>query len=471
MKDLESRGAVVVEAGIAKTPAGRLPAEAAAAAEAAWRREPADSVFRIGPETTLAEVNALDLAPGSTVLFKRGCVWRGQLRVRSGVPGHPVRYGAWGEGVAPVLQPSLDASSPSAWSDVGGALWSFDSGAGADVGNVVLGGGEDGCLFKRGSREALLRDRDFWFDPAGGKVVVRSEKGNPGARWRSVELCRMLHGVDEAAAHDVEYEGLAVRYSAAHGFGGGGTARIAIRGCDVSWIGGGFLYFDDLGNGVRYGNGIELWGGAEDVSVENCTVRQCWDAGITNQTNEPRSVQRRIVWRGNSVSECEYSYEFWHQGEGGIAEDVALEGNSMRDAGFGWGHAQRWNPNAAHLMFYDTTVPTPGFRASGNAFGRTAGVGARIFNDWRGHASFSGNEWDVGSSPICRFHGRPRSGLRHLYPDRLDRIHRDDASEIESQGAGGFTIPATPEGRARFAALFAAAGIEDRRPRMPGSPR
>ncbi|MBR1837567.1 MAG: right-handed parallel beta-helix repeat-containing protein [Kiritimatiellae bacterium] len=448
-------GPVVVEGGIAKFPAGRLPEEAAADAARAWERKPADAVFRIGPETSLDEVNALDLAPGATVLFRRGCKWRGQLRAASGVPGNPIRYGAWGEGAAPAIMPSVDASDPAAWRDLGNGLWSFGTGARVDVGNVVADGGGSGCLFKRGSRAELLRDRDFFFDPATGAVTVFSEAGNPGARWRSVELCQKLHGVDQCAAHDVEYEGLDIRFAGAHGFGGGGVARIAIRGCRVSWIGGGYLYVDDLGNGVRYGNGIELWGGAEDVAVENCAVSQCWDAGITNQTNEPGSVQRNVVWRGNEVSDCEYSYEFWHQGEGGAAENVVLGSNAFRDAGCGWGHAQRWNPNAAHLMFYDTTVPTPGFEVRGNRFGRTAGVAARVFNDWRGQAVFAGNEWAVGAAPLCRFHGRPRGGLRFLYPDRLDRIHDDNVAEIESQGAGGGIVPSTAEGRAKFESLFA----------------
>ena len=78
----------VLEGGIAKFPAGRMPDEARAEAEAAYARAPAERVYRIGPETSFDEVNALELAPGSTVLFRRGGVWRGQLRVRSGTPEH-----------------------------------------------------------------------------------------------------------------------------------------------------------------------------------------------------------------------------------------------------------------------------------------------------------------------------------------------------------------------------------------------
>ena len=235
----------IVEGGIAKFPAGRTPDEARAEAESAYGRAPSDRVYRIDEGTTLDEVNAMELAPGSTVLFKRGGVWRGQLRVRSGTPDHPIAYGAWGEGPAPIIQPSLDRSAPGQWRREPDGLWRAETGAATDIGNVVLDHGDAGCLFKRGSRAALLRDRDFWFDPATGGVLVRSDAGDPATRWRSIELARKMHGVDEAGAHDVVYEGLAVRYGAAHGFGGGGAKRIAIRGCEVSWIGGGVLYVDD----------------------------------------------------------------------------------------------------------------------------------------------------------------------------------------------------------------------------------
>ena len=450
---MSSESQRIVEAGISKAPSGRLPEVAEAEAAAAYRRAPTDKVFRIEPGMSLDEVNALDIAPGATVLFRRGGIWRGHLRVRSGIPGHPVRYGAWGEGPKPVIQPSHDLGDPAMWTQEPNGIWSADTGATADVGNVILNEGDDGCLFKRGSRDELLRDRDFWYAPSTHRVLVRSEFGNPATRWRSLEAAEKRHGFDQGAAHDVVYEGLAVRFGAAHGFGGGGTQRIEILGCDVTWIGGGYLYTDDLGNGVRYGNGIELWGGAEDVRVEGCRVRQCWDAGLTNQSSMPGSVERNIVWHGNEVTECEYSYEFWQQGDGAAATDVVLEDNVFLNAG-SWGHTQRWNPNAAHLMFYDTTVPTPGFAVRNNRFSRSADVLARIFNDWRGQAAFTGNVWESAGEPVCRYHGRPRGVLQYHYPDRLDRIHNDDQAEIEAPGSGATVFAGDADGFRRFQSAF-----------------
>ena len=54
----------IVEAGIAKFPAGRSPDEASAEAEAAYGRAPTDEVIHVGKSMSLAEVNALELAPG-----------------------------------------------------------------------------------------------------------------------------------------------------------------------------------------------------------------------------------------------------------------------------------------------------------------------------------------------------------------------------------------------------------------------
>lgn len=56
------------------------------------------------PWRSLAKVNAAKLAPGQSVGFKRGRVWREALRPReSGVAGRPILFGAYGEGHRPIL--------------------------------------------------------------------------------------------------------------------------------------------------------------------------------------------------------------------------------------------------------------------------------------------------------------------------------------------------------------------------------
>ena len=431
-----AKGTWVVENGVRKFKVGRPPAEAAADARAAYARDADDAkTFFIEPETTLDDVNAMDIRPGAKVLFRRGGVWRGQLWPKSGKPGHPVVYGAFGEGAKPVIQPSYDKGGAGDWAREADGFWRAKTGALADIGNIVLDHGAKGCAFKQNTRGECVRDLDFWCDPKTFDVCVKSW-ANPAARFSSIELCEKVHCIDENDVHDVVYDSLALRYTAAHGIGGTGVKRVAVRNCDISWVGGGYLYFDNFGRGVRYGNGIEFWGAAEDVTVESNRVWECWDAGLTNQSSGDGVVQRNIVWRGNEVWNCEYSYEYWQQGDGAVTENVRVEGNVFRDAGRGWGHRQRWNPNAAHLMFYDTTAATTGFVVAGNVFSRSEDVLFRLFNDWRAKLSMKGNRWVSGGEPICRYHGRPTANLVHKYPDHLDQTHDDNAAEIESQGTG-----------------------------------
>lgn len=431
-----AKGVWVEEAGIRKFKVGRSPDEAKTEAKSAYERAAQDGLeIRIDESKTLDEVNALVVPPGAKVLFKRGGVWRGQLQPRSGKPGHPVTYGAYGEGAKPVIQPSYDRSRADDWADEGEGVWSARTGAAADIGNIILNAGAAGCAFKRGKRTELTRDLDFWCDPTTFTVYLRSD-ANPATRWRSIELAEKVHCIDEAGAHDVVYDGLALRYSAAHGIGGEGVKRVTIRNCDISWIGGGYLYYDNFGNGVRYGNGIEFWSAVEDALVESNRVWEVWDAGLTNQSNGDGVLQRNVTYRGNEVWNCEYSYEYWQQGEGATTENVLVEENRFRDAGKGWGHRQRWNPNAAHLMFYDTTAATTNFVVRGNLFAHSEDTLFRLFNDWRANWTFAANAWVSNGEPLCRYHGRPTANLTYRYPDRLDQTHRDDSAEIESQGGG-----------------------------------
>lgn len=429
------KGTWVVENGIRKFQVGRAPDDAQAEAAAAYARELKDCVIKIEPSVSLDEVNAMEVPPGAQVLFRRGGVWRGQLQPRSGRPGHPVTYGAFGEGAKPVIQPCYDKSRGIDWTEVSDGLWHVETGAAADIGNIILDHGAKGVCFKRGTLEELVHDLDFWCDPKTFEVYLKSS-GNPASRFASIELAVRVHCIDEGQMHDIVYDGLALRYTAAHGIAGSNVKRIAVRNCDISWIGGGYLYYDYAGRGVRYGNGIEFWANCEDVLVVSNRLWECYDAGLTNQSNEDGAAQRNVVYRGNEVWNCEYSYEYWQQGAGARTERVTLEDNVFRDAGRGWGHRQRWNPNAAHLMFYDTTAETKDFIVRGNKFLRSENVLFRLFNDWRASLTFAGNEWVSDGEPLCRYHGRPTKDLIYKYPDRLDCMHDDNLSEIESQGSG-----------------------------------
>ena len=426
------------EAGIRKFSVGRSPDVAHAQERTAYEKPIGSRTHLIDETMTLDDVNDIDLLPGDRVLFRRGGIWRGQLQARSGKPGHPVFYGAYGEGPKPVIQTSYARNHIDDWRRTvvdGKDLWMAETGAAADIGNVVFEPGAKGCAFKKCFVADVKDEFDYWCDPKTFAVYLKCD-GNPASRFASIELCEKVHCVEQGFMHDIDYDGLSLRLTGAHAFAGGGVKRISIRNCDISWIGGGYLYYDKKGNGVRFGNGIEFWANCEDCIVEGNRLWEIWDAALTNQSNEDGAEQKNIVWRGNEVWNCEYSYEYWQQGANARTENVRVENNIFRDAGKGWGHRQRWNPNAAHLMFYDTTAETKGFVVKGNVFSRSEDCLFRLFNDWRTNLMFADNKWIAGDEPICRYHGRPTKDLVYKYPDRLDQMHNDNLAEIQSQGSG-----------------------------------
>lgn len=84
-----------------------LDTDAGTTPEAAWK--------------SLTKVSAFAFAAGDRVLFKRGEIWRGLLRVtKSGTAASPITFGAYGSGDLPTINGS---QSVTAWSDAGTNLY------------------------------------------------------------------------------------------------------------------------------------------------------------------------------------------------------------------------------------------------------------------------------------------------------------------------------------------------------------
>ena len=250
----------------------------------------------------------------------------------------------------------------------------------------------------------LENDLDYWYDDEGHRVVVKYPE-NPGRAFRSVELAMTRHVVNQGGRHDVTYDGLWVRYGAAHGFGGGSTANIVIRNCDVSWIGGGLQFWrrhektGKIQYPVRFGNGIEFWGNCRNCLVERCRLWEVYDAAVTNQGADDSETE--VTWRDNVIWNSEYSYEYWNRG---LTRNILFEHNTCVDAGRGWAHEQRPDPNGAHLMYYHNRAATTNFVVRNNIFCRATEWTARSGLDWRYGLVHDRNlVFNEGTVPVMRW--------------------------------------------------------------------
>ena len=369
-----------------------------------------DNAAGTRPDTawrTLDKVNTATLIPGDRVLFKRGGLWRGQLTPQSGAPDARILYGAYGDGAKPILQGSVARDQADEWNEVRPGLWATRKlkPIPLDVGIVILNHGEKWGV-KKWALEEVKAPLDYWYDPDGKRIFL-AWPANPAEAFHSVELALTRHIINQGNKHDITYDGLAIRYGASHGFGGGNTQRITIRNCDLSWIGGGLQYWKTRKDGTRYpvrfGNAIEFWSGARDHLVERNRIWEVYDAALTNQGNGDDSHQINIIYRDNVIWNSEYSFEFWNRPASVVTSNIVFEFNTCVDAGICWSHAQRPNPNGAHLMFYHNPSKTSDFIVRNNIFCRSSDRCTRMWNVWDGAPTLSNNLYWSPDKPIMRW--------------------------------------------------------------------
>ena len=266
-----------------------------------------------------------------------------------------------------------------------------------DVGNIIFDHGKSTGV-KKWKADDLRRDGDYLYDARTWQVRLRSD-ANPATRYKSIELALRRHIIDQSGRGYVSYENLDLRYGAAHGIGGSGVHHITIRGCDISFIGGGHQLTNPDGTPVRYGNGIEFWSDARDCLVENCRIWEIYDAALTNQ-GSGKNVQENITYRRNVIWNSEYSFEYWNGDAGSRTHNILFEHNTCVDAGFGWGHGQRPDPNGRHLMFYDNTAATTKVVIRHNIFCNATDSLLRLHGrDWTAELAMDFNCWFQARGP------------------------------------------------------------------------
>ena len=268
-----------------------------------------------------------------------------------------------------------------------------------DVGNIIFDHGK-ACGWKRWKVEDVKADHDYFYDPLQDRVYLHCDK-NPAEKYGSLELALRKTIINQGSRHDVVYEDLKLLYGAAHGFGGGSTARLIIRNCDLGYIGGGHQFTHENGRPVRFGNAIEFWGAARDHLIEGCKIWEVYDAALTNQGRGPTSIEENIIYRNNIIWNCEYSFEYWNNPATARTRNIQFINNTCIDAGVVWAHAQRPNPNGSHLMFYSNTADSEGIVVKYNVFYNSTDWGSRYSSGWKPLPEMNYNAWYIPQGDAC----------------------------------------------------------------------
>ncbi|MBP8084288.1 MAG: carbohydrate binding domain-containing protein [Spirochaetes bacterium] len=245
-----------------------------------------------------------------------------------------------------------------------------------DIGNIMFDktSSKEKCFYEY----ELDKQNDFIYDAEKQAVRVVSSE-NPAKLYKNIELSQRRNIIDQENVSYVQYSNLKLMYGGVHGIGGGETKNIIIKDCDVSFIGGAFQTHCG-----RYGNGIEFWNNSSDCFVEGCSVGECFDTGISNQSRTDGVVQRNIIYRNNRIYNCEASYEVWGQGENCIMENIYFENNLLENSGGGWsGNEENHYPWlwGCHILMFRSAAKVKNMYFTGNTFKNARSL---IIDTWGG---------------------------------------------------------------------------------------
>lgn len=335
------------------------------------------------PWKTLAKINGITWSAGDVIHLKCGDTWREQLIPNTewaNLTGY-VTYTSYGDGAKPLILGSIDKSLTEDWTDLGSNIWRA-SGFLVDVGNIIFN--HESVGIKVYTSGALNGQGKFWYDSANNQVRMYST-ANPATVYNSIECALTQNIINEVSLSFIRYENLELKYGGTHGIGGYEQYHIIVRNCDISWMGGGYLdpeSYEDL----RYGNGIEFYGGAEFIRVEGCKIEEIFDTAITNQSTYQCDMLD-LYFRWNKIINAEWSYEYWND-PSGSTKRIKFENNDCYGAGYSWGNSQRSDPSGIHLNIQANATDSSDISVKYNIFDRAKDLLVYVASDTSNLSAF-----------------------------------------------------------------------------------
>lgn len=329
---------------------------------------------------------------GYTILLERGSEFRTPVASEYGfvIPSNTT-LGAYGDvtKAKPVIIGSNKnyADSTSTWTNVGGNVWSaqvVSSSSKHDVnipGNVYFFNSYNddepaviGTVIKDGHRftdmNQMTTEGDIFItgglndagnfiltkDNFDGKVYVYCDQ-NPATKYGRIEVAEK-HDVIflERDTTNVTIDNVDVKFGGGHGINARISSNVTITNCEVGYMGGAPLHEEVFGNGIQFGQN------ASNITVNNCYIHDCYDAGLTFQawqvtdTTNPEYVAQPsfadINFTNNLITNNYYNIEFFTVGTSdykvgasynynGEMKNINISGNILRFAGNCWAVTQR----------------------------------------------------------------------------------------------------------------------------------
>ena len=309
---------------------------------------------------TMAKVNESKFNPGDQILLCRGKIWREPLIVpSSGASGNPIIIGAFGNGDNPTITTSLNKSRSIDWTlDSNRANVWYASGFPSDVGSILVNGNMV-LAEKKFSKDTVVSQGQFYFESSSG-IVYLSSASNPAAYysggiecWYNGSTASNGNILYLSGKNFVQINNLEIKYGGGHGIQITKCSDITIANNIISYVGGSYL-----SGMTRYGNGIEIWGAASNVTIQNNSVSQTFDEGLSTQYDSAISLNN-ITFQDNSIEKCGRGISSSSFGNPGASiSGIYWRRNSITNSGLGWATPEIANceGKGAQLNLTDTNA-------------------------------------------------------------------------------------------------------------------
>ncbi len=297
-----------------------------------------DSNDGLSPETplkTLEKIETRTLNPGDAILLERNSIFRVKNTIE--IHGEGITIGSYGVGEKPRIYASpFDFAVNEYWTPTDKAnIWKVNYPYAIHCGACGMffdHGKAIGSLWQSGV-DALKKNFDFHHDIENETIYLYFDKGNPADFYKSIEITYKMHiFLFKATAGQVIIDNLCVKYTGGFPVCGGTAGGATITNCEMGYTGG---LFDGV-NKVRFGNAVEFYGNAVNVTVKNNWIYQIFDSAITWQGMNEDGKYENIVFSENLLEYNNADIEFFGCGQSKV-ENFVVENNIMRFTSMGWG--------------------------------------------------------------------------------------------------------------------------------------
>lgn len=337
------------------------------------------------PETAVKTIQGVNNklrfpGKGTSILFERGGIYRGQVVVTTGLT-----YGAYGTGDKPVISGSLkNYADPALWKETDApnvyeltdkltnvGVITFDHAPNAHGNYHDLHG--KNRIFGKNIASYLGLIEDLQFFSCENTLYLCSTKGNPGTRFKSIEIGTRTD-VFDGSASDIVIDNLHIKHTGAHGIGLGSGTGITVTNCEFSWLGGSLL--GSYGQTTtQYGNAVEFYGNGGEFYVRDNWMWQIHDSAVTHQGKALKI--KDVQYQGNLMEYVHWGIESWLTKESDSTsrfDGYLAQYNISRMGGYGWGTVVPDRVTNSRLYtLYNYTVPHEDLLCEYNIFDRAAG--------------------------------------------------------------------------------------------------